>query len=75
MIVAFPGLLNLYLSKARKTKNLMVSGVWYFKCAYAIPHLGYRHAFFFFLKLPQGLSYMSATSLGSGETVLMRRLA
>ena len=43
------------------------------------PLIGYRHAFyfifFFCLKLPRGLFYISANSKGSDENALMRRLA
>ena len=47
-------------------------GLWFFKCVGTVLYLGYRGNFS--LKLPQGPYYMFVNSIGSGETVLMRRL-
>ena len=54
----------------------MVFGLWFFKRAWTVSFLGYRHEFFFvFFFLYEAIYYMSANSKGSGETALMRRLA
>ena len=55
---------RLLLSQQTKIWIVLLSGMWFFKCARAVSCLGNKHA-------PQGLYYMPATSKGSSETALM----
>ena len=48
---------NKYMCRHKKIRTLWLSGLWFFRCACAVPYLGYRHAFFC-LKLPRCLCYM-----------------
>ena len=60
--------------KKKKKCILWLTGLWFFKCAHVIPFRDYRHTLFY-LKLPQGPYYMTASRKGLGKATVMRRLA
>ena len=58
-----------YIKMGFKGSKLYRHDVWFYKCACAVPYLGYRHAFL--PEAPQGFYYMSADNKGSCKTTLM----
>ena len=73
-----PRLGSAYWAGTRKKWNWWFPGLWFFKCARAVPPppphpLFWQQTYVFCLKLPQGLMFVN--SKGCGETACLRRLA